>query len=180
MTFQEIRRLRDHTQEIFELELVKTRRVRTLTFGQGAALVLLKQSILFILLWLIFRDVLEPGELIAMQVITAQTFLPLQDLGNIILLFREADASLQLYDALMHRPIETNPEEPVEMGAIEHLRFEHVVFRHRDSTVNAIDDISLEATAGDTIAFVGPSGSGKSTTHFHRPRAYPESTTAHL
>ena len=98
-----------------------------------------------------------------MQFITAQIFLPLQDLGNIILLYREADASINTYDALLHRPIETNPESPVETGPIEHLRLEHVVFRHKDSEFNAIDDISLEASAGDTIAFVGPSGSGKST-----------------
>jgi ATP-binding cassette subfamily B protein len=163
LTFQEIRRLRDHTQHIFDLELAKVKQVRTLTFTQGAALTMLRQSILFILLWLIFRKVLAPGELIAMQFITAQIFLPLQDLGNIVLLYREADAAITTYDALMHRPVETNPESPIDTGPIEHLRLEHVVFRHTDSPMNAIDDISLEAGAGDTIAFVGPSGSGKST-----------------
>jgi ATP-binding cassette subfamily B protein len=163
LTFQEIRRLRAHTQEIFDLELAKVRKVRTLTFLQGSALTLLRQSILFILLWLIFRKVLAPGELIAMQFITAQIFMPLQDLGNVMILYREADASLQTYDALLRRPVETNPEEPVETGPITHLRFDHVVFRHPDSATNAIDDISLQASAGDTIAFVGPSGSGKST-----------------
>ena len=39
---------------------------------QGTVLNLLKQSILFILLWLIFRDVLTTGELISMQFISAQ------------------------------------------------------------------------------------------------------------
>jgi ATP-binding cassette subfamily B protein len=163
LTFQEIRRLRAHTQQIFDLELAKVRKVRTLTFLQGSALTLLRQSILFILLWLIFRKVLAPGELIAMQFIAAQIFMPLQDLGNVMILYREADASLTTYDALLRRTIETNPEEPVETGPITHLRFDHVVFRHPDSATNAIDDISLEASAGDTIAFVGPSGSGKST-----------------
>jgi ATP-binding cassette subfamily B protein len=163
LTFQEIRRLQAHTNEIFDLEMGKVRQVRGLTFMQGAALSLLRHSILFILLWLIFRDVLAPGELIAMQVITTQIFLPLQELGNIIVLYREAEASLHTYDELMHRPIETNPETPIETGPIRHLRFEDVVFRHKDSSTNAIDGISLEATAGDTIAFVGPSGSGKST-----------------
>jgi ATP-binding cassette subfamily B protein len=163
LTFQEIRRLREHTAEIFALEMKKVRKVRTLTFLQGTALTLLKQSILFVLLWLIFRHHLAPGELIAMQFITAQIFMPLQELGNIILLYREADASLQTYDALMQRPIETNPEAPVDTGPVKHLRLDHVVFHHRDSATRAIDDISLEATAGDTIAFVGPSGSGKST-----------------
>ena len=163
LTFQEIRRLREHTQQIFDLEMVKVSRVRTLSFLQGAALSLLKQSILFILLWLIFRNVVAPGELIAMQAITAQIFVPLQDLGNIILFHREADASLQAYDALMRRPIETNPETPIDTGPIQHLRFEDVMFRHQGSATKAIDGISLEAKAGDTIAFVGPSGSGKST-----------------
>ena len=157
LTFQEVRRLRAHTQEIFALEMGKVRQVRTLSFAQGSALSVLRQSILFILLWLIFRDVLAPGELIAMQFITGQIFLPLQDLGNIIVLYREADASLQTYDALMRRPIERNPEDPVETGPVERLRFENVVFRHRDSATNAIDGISLEAEAGDTVAFVGPS-----------------------
>lgn len=163
LTFQEIRRLREHTQTIFSLELAKVRRVRMLSFLQGSALSLLKHSILFILLWLVFRKVLAPGELIAMQFITGQIFLPLQDLGNIIVQHREADASLKAYDRLMHRPIETNPEEPVETGPIQHLRFDHVIFRHQESSTNAIDGISFEAKAGDTIAFVGPSGSGKST-----------------
>ena len=163
LTFQEVRRLRAHTRQIFDLELAKVRKVRTLTFLQGSALTLLRQSILFILLWLIFRKILAPGELIAMQFITAQIFMPLQELGNVMILYREADASLTTYDALLRRPIETNPDEPVETGPITHLRFDHVVFRHPDSATNAIDDISLEASAGDTIAFVGPSGSGKST-----------------
>ncbi len=163
LTFREIRRLSEHTQEIFDLEMVKVRRVRTLSFLQGSALSVLRHSILFTLLWLIFRDVLNPGELIAMQFITAQIFIPLQDLGNIIVLHREADASIRTYDELMHRPIETNPESAIETGDIHHLRFDQVVFRHGDAGVNAIDDISFEAHAGDTIAFVGPSGSGKST-----------------
>ena len=51
-----------------------------------------------------------------MQTITAQIFLPLQDLGNIILMFREADASLQTYDALMRQPVETNPDAPIDEG----------------------------------------------------------------
>jgi ATP-binding cassette subfamily B protein len=163
LTFQEIRRLRDHTQEIYDLEMAKVRQVRTLSFLQGSALIILKQSILFTLLWLIFRDVLAPGELIAMQFITAQIFTPLQDLGNIIIMYRQAEASIRAYDELMQRPIEKNPEAPVETGDIRQLRFDHVVFRHKDSATNAIDNISFEARSGDTIAFVGPSGSGKST-----------------
>ena len=63
----------------------------------------------------------------------------------------------------MKKPIEKRPEEPVDIGELEDLRFEDVVFRHRTATENAIDHISFKARLGDTIAFVGPSGSGKTT-----------------
>src|SRR3546814_3975744 len=49
LTFREIRRLKEHTRQIYDLEMDKTRRVRTLSFLQGTTLNLLKQSILFIL-----------------------------------------------------------------------------------------------------------------------------------
>ena len=163
LTFPEIKRLRAQTSKIFTLEMEKVRRVRSLSFLQGSTLSLLKHSILFTLLWLIFRDVLSTGELISMQFISTAIFVPLQDLGNIILQYREAESSLQTFDRLMKKPIEQRPEEPVDIGPLEELRFENVVFRHKSATQNAIDGISFHVKAGKTIAFVGPSGSGKST-----------------
>ncbi|HRP58574.1 ABC transporter ATP-binding protein, partial [Agriterribacter sp.] len=163
LTYPEIRRLRDHTKKIFDLEIQKVKKVRMLTFLQSSALTLLRQSILFILLWLIFRHVLTTGELISMQFISTTIFGPLQDLGNIILSYREAEASIMNFDKLMKKPVEMRPEEPVAIGPLESMRFEHVVFKHATAPVNAIDDISFELKSGDTIAFVGPSGSGKST-----------------
>jgi ATP-binding cassette, subfamily B, bacterial len=163
LTYSEIRRLRQHTKEIYDLEMGKVKKLRTLTFLQGAVLTILKQSILFILLWLIFRKALSPGELISMQFISTAIIGPLQDLGSIILSYREAETSMQVFNELMQKQPEYRPEEPIDVGEIEHLRFNHVSFRHRHASVNAIEDISFEARVGDTIAFVGPSGSGKST-----------------
>jgi ATP-binding cassette subfamily B protein len=163
LTYPEIRRLKKHTQEIYDLEMSKVKKVRTLTFFQGAILTFLKQSILFILLWLIFRKVLSPGELISMQFISSGIIGPLQDLGSIILSYREAEASLQLFNELMQKEPEYRPEEPIDVGEIEQLSFDHVTFHHRNATTNALENISFEARVGDTIAFVGPSGSGKST-----------------
>lgn len=163
LTFPEIRRLQTYTQQIFDLEMHKVRRVRMLSFLQGSIINVLKQSILFILLWLIFRQALTTGELISMQFILVSIFGPLQDLGSVILNYRESEASLQNFQELMAQPIEQRPEVPVETGDLEQLKFVDVVFRHRGAVDNAIDQISFEAHLGDTIAFVGPSGSGKST-----------------
>jgi ATP-binding cassette subfamily B protein len=163
LTYPEIRRLRQHTQDIYNLEMKKVKKVRTLTFFQGAILTVLKQSILFMLLWLIFRKVLSPGELISMQFISVAIIGPLQDIGSIILSYREAEASLFLFNELMKKEPEYRPDEPVDIDEIEQLEFRNVMFRHRNATANALENISFKATMGDTIAFVGPSGSGKST-----------------
>jgi len=163
LTYPEIRRLKTFTQIIFDLEMLKVKRVRSLSFLQDVTLNLLKQSILFILLWLIFHKVLTAGELISMQFIMNYIFGPLQDLGTIILAYREAEASLQNFDLLMQKPVEMHPEDPIEVGEVEKLEFKNVTFRHKSATENSVDNISFKAQTGDSIAFVGPSGSGKST-----------------
>ena len=163
LTRAEFRRLSGYTQRIFDLEMAKVRRVRGLAFLQAAIINVLRQSILFILLWLIFRKALSPGELTAFQFILNTIFGPLQQMGSVLLNHREAEASLAVFGKLMATPVEERPEEPIDVGEIESLRFENVTFRYRGAAEDALDGIGFEAKLGDTVAFVGPSGSGKST-----------------
>jgi ATP-binding cassette subfamily B protein len=163
LTYSEIRRLKQHTKDIYVSEMAKVKKMRTLSFLQGTILVFLKQSILFILLWLIFRNVLSPGELISMQFISTALIGPLQDLGNIIVSWREAETALSMLNEILEKPVEYSPEDWVEAGPISALSFNHVTFRHRSAASDSIQDVSFKAKLGDTLAFVGPSGSGKST-----------------
>jgi len=163
LTFTEIRRLRAQTDSIFALEMEKVKRIRLLSFLQGSTLSLLKLAILFALLWLIFRHVLSTGELIAMQFISVAIFAPLQEIGNIILAHREVEASLLNFKNLMDKPIERRPQDFVEIGPLEQIRFASVGFRHKGAQEDSLVDISFSAALGQTVAFVGPSGSGKST-----------------
>lgn len=163
LTYSEIRRLRQHTRDIYISEMAKVKKMRTLSFLQGTILIFLKQSVLYLLLWLIFRNILSPGELISMQFISTALIGPLQDLGNIIVSWREAETALSMLNDILEKPLEFSPEEWVDSGQVSELDFNNVVFRHRNASFNAIQNISFKAELGDTIAFVGPSGSGKST-----------------
>lgn len=163
LTKQEVERLNKNTFKILGLELTKVKRVRTVSFVQGTFVNTLRQVILFMLMWLIFRHTLNAGQLVTMQVFSFFVFGPLQEIGNIILSYREAEASLQNFDTLMKKEPEPVPNEPSHIGAIETLSFSNVAFKHQTAKQHAIDGISFTAKLGDTIAFVGPSGSGKST-----------------
>jgi ATP-binding cassette subfamily B protein len=163
LTKQEITRLNKNTFKILGLELKKVRRLRSISFIQGTFVNTLRQVILFMLMWMIFRHIMQPWELATMQIFSFFVFGPLQEIGNIILSYREAQASLENFENLMKKEPEARPLNPKHLGEIETLEFDHVGFKHQTAQQRAIENISFTVTKGQTIAFVGPSGSGKTT-----------------
>ena len=163
LTTQEIQRLNNNTYKILALELKKVKNVRSLSFIQGTMVNFLRQVITFTLMWLIFKEILTVGQLISLQFYSFFIFGPLQEIGSIILSYRETEASLNNFDALMKKPIDQTPSNPTAIGNIQHLAFNQVGFQHQTANFKAIDNISFEAKKGETVAFVGPSGAGKST-----------------
>lgn len=163
LTTQEVSRLNTNTYKILGLELKKVKRVRSIGFIQGTMVNTLRQVILFILMWLIFQGKMDAGQLVTMQIFSFFVFGPLQEIGNILLSYREAEASLNNFHNLMQKAPESEPAQPKHLGKIENLAFRGVSFKHQTAAHKAIDNISFDVKAGETIAFVGPSGSGKST-----------------
>lgn len=163
LTEQEVKRLNTNTYKILGLELRKVKSIRTLSFVQGTLVNFLRQIITFTLVWLIYRNVLTTGELIALQFYSFFIFGPLQEVGNIIVSYREAQTSINNFQKLMEKKVEPKPEKPMAVGGIDELEFKHISFKHQSSTFKALDDISFGVKKGETIAFVGPSGAGKST-----------------
>ncbi|QEC67638.1 ABC transporter ATP-binding protein [Panacibacter ginsenosidivorans] len=163
LTEQEVKRLNVNTYKILGLELRKVKSIRALSFIQGTMVNFLRQVLTFTFLWLIFRDIITTGEMISLQFYSFFIFGPLQDIGNIIISYREAEASLNNFDGLMKRAVEPKPASPKSVGAIEELEFINVSFQHKTAQYKALDNISFDVKKGETIAFVGPSGSGKST-----------------
>jgi ATP-binding cassette, subfamily B, bacterial len=163
LTEQEVKRLNNNTYKILGLELRKVKNIRSLSFIQGTMVNFLRQVITFTLMWLMFKDVLTVGELISLQFYSFFIFGPLQEIGSIIMSYREAEASLTNFHNLMLKKVEPKPTEPKLVGMVEELEFKNVTFKHQTATYNALDGISFDVKKGETIAFVGPSGAGKST-----------------
>ncbi len=163
LTNQEVERLNKNTYKILGLELNKVKRIRSISFVQGTFVNTLRQIILFVLMYVVYEGRMDAGELTTMQVFSFFIFGPLQEIGNIILSYREAEASLNNFDSLMKKPPEPLPAHAKQLGNIETLEFKGVGFKHQTASNAAINDISFKVRKGDTIAFVGPSGSGKTT-----------------
>jgi ATP-binding cassette, subfamily B, bacterial len=163
LTDQEITRLNNNTYKILGLELTKVKRIRSLSFIQGTFVNFLRQCIMFTLLWLIFKNVLQPGQMITLQFFSFFIFGPLQELGNIIMSYREAEASLFNFDTIMKKSTERKPADSKLLEQIHSLTFDRVSFQHLTAQHKALNKISFSVHSGETIAFVGPSGSGKTT-----------------
>lgn len=163
LTNQESKRLNVALLKILKLELDKVKSIRSINFIQGTFVNFLRQSILFTLLFLLFKDHLSLGQIISFQFYSFFIFGPLQEMGNVIMSYREAEASLTNFKKILEAPLEPKPANPINLEKIDTLEFKQVGFKHRTAMNNAIEDITFKVNKGETVAFVGPSGAGKTT-----------------
>jgi len=160
---QEIARLNNTTYKILDLELKKVKYVRSMSFVQGTTVNFVRSVMVVVLLMLIFKETISPGQYFSFLFYSFFLFNPLQELGNVILSWREAEVSLGNFRNILSIPIDKKPEKPVLLEKVNTLTFNDVSFKHLTANRNALNHISFETNSGETIAFVGPSGSGKTT-----------------
>ncbi|HEX2551984.1 MAG TPA: ABC transporter ATP-binding protein, partial [Nocardioidaceae bacterium] len=88
---------------------------------------------------------------------------PLTQVASMVNLLQSGVASaervFELLDAV-EEPVER--AEPLAVGGRGEVAFEHVSFRYEEDRP-LIEDLSLVATPGQTVAIVGPTGAGKTT-----------------
>lgn len=160
---QEISHLNNTTYKILGLELKKVKYVRSMSFMQGTTVNFVRSVMVVVLLLLIHDNTISPGQYLSLLFYSFFLFNPLQELGNVIVAWREAEVSLANFERITSTPIDAKPENPFRIENLEKLTFNNVSFKHLTANRNALNNISFETRAGETIAFVGPSGSGKTT-----------------
>jgi ATP-binding cassette subfamily B protein len=160
---QEINRLNNTTSKILQLELKKVKYLRSLSFIQGTFVNALRTSILGLMLYLIFTRAISVGQFFSCWIYSFFIFGPLQEVGNVMNIYRETEVSLNNFETILNIEKEPRPAKPVPVKSVSKVEFVNVVFQHQTATTKALDGVSFSASLGQTIAFVGPSGSGKTT-----------------
>jgi ATP-binding cassette subfamily B protein len=113
------------------------------------------------MLYLIYTKVLTFGQFYTLFIYSFFVFGPLQEIGTVLNNYREASASLDKMKTVLDAPSEPVPDSTRPSEPISAIRFDNVSFSYNGSESQALENITFEARAGETIAFVGPSGSGK-------------------
>jgi ATP-binding cassette subfamily B protein len=163
LAHQEIERLNATTRKILTLELKKVRYLRSLSFIQGTSVNFLRTTIMFLMLYLIYTRAITVGQFFSLFIYSFFIFGPLQELGNVINVYRETEASLNVYEGILQIPAEPRPAHPAPLEDLRTLDFDRVTFQHQSASFPAVSDITFGLRRGETVAFVGPSGAGKST-----------------
>src|SRR5205823_3996246 len=143
------------TDKILALELKKVRYIRSLSFIQGTCVNMMRTLILFMMTYLVLQGHMQVGQLFTLMIYSFFIFGPMQELGNIVTMFRETEASLNTFQAILDTPLDWKPENPVPVENLADLSFENVTFSHLTASSPALADVSFQADRGETIAFVG-------------------------
>jgi ATP-binding cassette subfamily B protein len=158
-----VARLNSTTDKILKLELKKVRYIRSLSFVQGTTVNALRTSILFLMLYLIYTQAITVGQFFSLFIYSFFIFGPLQELGNIINVYRETEVSLKNFADVLAMPVEPRPAQPGAAARPRAARLRRRQLHAPDGHDAGAHRHLVRVARGDTVAFVGPSGSGKTT-----------------
>jgi len=113
---------------------------------------------------LVHRGDLSVGTVVAVVLLLASLFEPVQQLSQLYNTVQSATASLhKLFTILDTEPAVDEHDDAVPLPPRGDLVVDGVTFSYPGTSTAALVDVSLHVGAGERLALVGPTGAGKST-----------------
>ncbi len=160
----EIRRYKQDMSGWEEAAVKSQSTMSTLNFGQGAIIAIGVTVVMFYAANGVVEKQLSLGDLVLINAMMLQLFLPLNFLGIIYRSLKYALADMDMVLKLLKKPLEiTDAEHAIDLVIQQAtVEFDQVSFAYNENR-EIIRDISFKVPAGKKFAIVGPSGAGKST-----------------
>ncbi|HEY5171721.1 MAG TPA: ABC transporter ATP-binding protein [Acidimicrobiia bacterium] len=114
---------------------------------------------------LVAHHSLSVGALIAFLLYLNLFFAPIQQLSQVFDSYQQARVAIERITELLDTPTSLPPPaHPVAVPRLSgDVELEHVRFRYRNATEDALRGVDLRIRSGETVALVGETGAGKST-----------------
>ena len=160
----EIERYRNTMGEWEEAAVKSQNTMSMLNFGQAAIIAIGVTGIMFLAAQGVVDQELTLGDLVLINTMMLQLFLPLNFLGIIYRSLKYALADMDMVIKLLRHPVEIVDREeaaPLEVTSAS-VEFRDVGF-HYNQDRRILDRVSFKLEDGEKLAIVGPSGAGKST-----------------
>jgi ATP-binding cassette subfamily B protein len=124
--------------------------------------------------WLILKGAIDVADLLAFILYVNFILNPINRLINFVEQYQQGYTAFERFTEIMDiEPDIKDRENPISMNSVKgEIAVNNLTFRYQGSSKDVLENITLKADAGQTIALVGESGAGKSTLVSLIPRFY--------